>query len=49
MSRQRLLDAIASASARGLDASLYGDAGLRSGHEAEHTAWIKRWRSEQGA
>ena len=47
-SRQRLLDAIASASPRGLDGSLYGDAGLRSGHEAQHTAWIKRWRDERG-
>ena len=47
-SRQRLLDAISSASARGLDASLYGEAGLRSGHEAEHTGWIKRWRGEKG-
>lgn len=47
-SRQRLLDAIAQASERGLDASLYGDAGLTSGHEAQHTAWIKRWRSERG-
>jgi len=47
-SRQRLLDAIASASERGLDPSLYGEAGLRSGHEAQHTAWVKRWRGEQG-
>jgi hypothetical protein len=47
-SRQRLLDAIAAATARGLDASLYGEAGLRSGHEAEHTGWIKRWRTERG-
>ena len=47
-SRQRLLDAISSATARGLDASLYGDAGLRSLHEAEHTGWIKRWRGERG-
>src|SRR5687767_12754003 len=31
-SRQRLLDAIAAASPRGLDGSLYGEAGLRSGH-----------------
>jgi uncharacterized damage-inducible protein DinB len=46
-SRQRLLDAIASASERGMDASLYGEAGLRSGHEAQHTSWIKRWRSER--
>lgn len=48
-SRQRLLDAIAAASPRGLDASLYGEAGLRSGHEAEHTGWIIRWRQERGS
>jgi uncharacterized damage-inducible protein DinB len=48
MSRQRLLDAISSANPRGLDGSLYGEAGLRSGHEAQHTGWIKRWRSERG-
>jgi uncharacterized damage-inducible protein DinB len=47
-SRQRLLEAIEAATARGLDASLYGEAGLRSGHEAEHTGWIKRWRTERG-
>lgn len=47
-SRQRLLDAIAAATARGLDGSLYGEAGLRSGHEAQHTGWIQRWRSERG-
>ncbi len=47
-SRQRLIDAISSATARGLDASLYGDAALRSSHEAVHTAWIKRWRGERG-
>jgi uncharacterized damage-inducible protein DinB len=43
-SHQRLLDAISSATPRGLDASLYGEAGLRSLHEAEHTGWIRRWR-----
>jgi uncharacterized damage-inducible protein DinB len=48
-SRQRLLDAIASATPRGLDSSLYGEAGLRSGHEAQHTGWITRWRTERGA
>ena len=48
ISRQRLLDAISSATARGLDASLYGEAGLRSLHEAQHTGWIKRWRGERG-
>ena len=47
-SRQRLLDAISSATARGLDASLYGEAGLLSSHEAEHAGWIKRWRRERG-
>ena len=47
-SRQRLLDAISSATPRGLDPSLYGEAGLRSSHEAVHTGWIKRWRGERG-
>ena len=46
-SRKRVLDAIAEATARGLDASLYGEAGLISGHEAQHTAWITRWRRER--
>lgn len=48
-SGQRLLDAIASATPRGLDAALYGEAGLRSAHEAAHTGWIKRWREERGS
>jgi hypothetical protein len=47
-SRQRLLDAISSATPRGLDASLYREAGLRSTHEARHAGWIKRWRDEKG-
>jgi len=47
-SRQRLLDAISSATMRALDPSLYGEAALRSLHEAEHTAWIKRWRAAKG-
>jgi len=47
-SRQRLLSAISSATTRGLDGSLYGEAGLRSPHEAQHTGWIKRWRGEKG-
>jgi uncharacterized damage-inducible protein DinB len=47
-SRQRLLDAISSATERGLDASLYGEAGLRSSHDAQHARWIKRWRGERG-
>jgi len=45
---QRLLDAIATATPRGLDESLYGDAALRSTHEAEHTGWIRRWRGGRG-
>lgn len=48
-SRQRLLDAISSAAPRGLDASLYGEAGLRSSHESAHTAWITRWREERAS
>ncbi len=47
-STQRLLDAISSATARGLDPSLYGEAGLRSTHFAQHTGWIKRWRRARG-
>ena len=47
-SKQRLLDAISSATPRGLDGSLYGEAGLRSSHEAAHVSWIKRWRGERG-
>jgi len=45
---QQVQVAIASATSRGLDGSLYGEAGLRSTHEAEHTQWIARWRSERG-
>ncbi len=44
----RVLDAISSATPRGLDGALYGEAGLRSSHEAAHTGWIKRWREERG-
>jgi len=47
-SRQRLLDALSAVTPRGLDGSLYGEAGLRSAHEAAHAGWIKRWRGEQG-
>ncbi|HVS49682.1 MAG TPA: DinB family protein [Candidatus Dormibacteraeota bacterium] len=47
-SGQRLLDAISSATPRGLDASLYGEAGLRTTHDSNHTEWIKRWRGERG-
>ena len=47
-SRKKLLDAISSATARGLEPSLYGEAGLRSRHESQHAGWIKRWRNEKG-
>lgn len=47
-SRQKLLDAIAGATAEGLDPSRYGEAGLRTRHESDHAAWIKRWRDEKG-
>jgi hypothetical protein len=47
-SRARLVDAIAAATPRGLDSSLYSETGLRSTHEAEHAGWIKRWRAERG-
>lgn len=46
-SHQRLLEAIAAATPRGLEASLYGEASLRSTHEAVHTAWISRWRTQR--
>jgi uncharacterized damage-inducible protein DinB len=46
-SRRRLLDAIAAATERGLNRSLYGEAGLHSTHEAEHAGWIRRWRQEK--
>lgn len=48
VSRQRLLDAIRAATPDGLNASRYGEAGLRSSHEAEHAGWIRRWRGERG-
>lgn len=47
-SHRRLIDALSGATERGLDASLYGEAALPSTHEAQHTAWITRWRSERG-
>jgi uncharacterized damage-inducible protein DinB len=47
-SRQRLLEAIAAATPRGLDASLYGESSLRTTHEAEHADWIRRWRAAKG-
>jgi uncharacterized damage-inducible protein DinB len=46
-SRERLLAAIAAATSRGLDPSLYGEAPVRSGHEPEHTGWLRRWRESR--
>jgi len=47
-SRDWLLRAIGEASERGLDGSLYGEAGLRSDHEMEHAGWIRAWRERNG-
>ena len=47
-SRRRLLAAIAAATPRGLDPSLYGEAGLKSGHEGQHATWLRQWRDEKG-
>ena len=47
-SRRRLLDAITAATPRALDTDNYGSAGLRSGHEDQHSEWIQRWRGEKG-
>jgi uncharacterized damage-inducible protein DinB len=46
-SRRRLLDALTAASPGALDATRYGAAGLKSGHEDQHSGWIARWRSEK--
>ncbi len=46
-SRRKLLDAITTCTPRALDTSLYGAAGLRSGHEDEHAGWLERWRGER--
>lgn len=43
---QRLLDAIAQASDRGLDGALYAEAGLRSDHEAAHATWLGNYGRE---
>lgn len=48
ISRAKLIQAISSATPRGLDPSLYGEAGLKTFHESEHLTWIKRWRAEKG-
>ncbi len=45
---QRVLDAIAVASERGLEPEHYADVGLESDHEAEHIGWIRQWRERMG-
>jgi uncharacterized damage-inducible protein DinB len=45
---ERLMDAIAAATPAGLDASRYGEAGLRSGHARLHAGWIRDWRERRG-
>lgn len=47
-SHRRLLAAIAAAPESALDPALYGDAGLRSTHDAEHAGWIRTWRDARG-
>jgi hypothetical protein len=47
-SRERLLAALEGATERGLDPSLYGEAGLMTRHEAEHAGWIREWRERNG-
>ncbi|MGE3961416.1 MAG: DinB family protein [Dehalococcoidia bacterium] len=46
--KRGFLEVLARATPEGLDASRYGEAGLTSGHEAEHAGWIREWRAERG-
>lgn len=45
---ERLLHAVGYATDRGLDGSLYGEAGLRSHHHLEHARYIREWRQKRG-
>lgn len=47
-SRRRLLDAIAAAPPEALDESRYGEASLRSNHDALHAEYIGNWRTVRG-
>lgn len=47
-SRRQFMAGLTAANERALDGSLYGEAGLMSGHEAQHAAWIQAWRSAKG-
>ncbi len=46
--RARLLDAVRNANERALDEGLYGEAPLKSGHDLDHAADIRAWRSQKG-
>jgi uncharacterized damage-inducible protein DinB len=48
-SRRKLNAAITASTPRALDPARYGAAGLRSGHEDQHAAWLQRWRDEKRA
>lgn len=45
---RQFVEALTAASERGLDGAHYGEAGLKSDHEAAHTAWIREWREAKG-
>jgi hypothetical protein len=46
--RQRVLDAVAAATPRGLDPSLYGEPALRTDHDIAHADYIRSWRQQRG-
>ncbi len=48
-SRARLVAALRGATGPALEPDRYGEAGLRSVHEAQHAAWIRAWRSGSDA
>ena len=43
-SRARLMAALRAATGPALEPERYGEAGLRSVHEAQHAGWIRAWR-----
>jgi hypothetical protein len=46
--RQRVLEAVASATPWGLDAGLYGEPSLRTDHDQAHADYIRDWRRRRG-
>jgi hypothetical protein len=46
--RQRVLEAVAAATPRGLDEGLYGEPALRTSHDQDHAEWIRAWRQGRG-